>query len=237
MQRGTLMSIAKILSVATSVAFAVLVSPAQGASLTVLNASFETGTPGSHSAQLPSTAGFYSDWLFGCGSASVCGSSGISAIGFAPDGSQVGFTSNGGTPGGTSFIAQDIAAIVPGATYTLSVMVGRSLSFPLTGYQLTLGYNSTPNDPNTNVPFQSTLFIAPGDIPAAGDFILASITGIAPLFATGDVTIEFGSGSLALWDQATLTVNQVPVPAALPLFATGLGGLAFLARRRKKQTA
>jgi hypothetical protein len=32
-------------------------------------------------------------------------------------------------------------------------------------------------------------------------------------------------------------VTQTPVPAALPLFATGLGALALLARRRRKQTA
>jgi hypothetical protein len=35
----------------------------------------------------------------------------------------------------------------------------------------------------------------------------------------------------------TAPVSQVPIPAALPLFATGLAGLGFLARRRNKRTA
>ena len=38
-------------------------------------------------------------------------------------------------------------------------------------------------------------------------------------------------------DSVTLTqsLQPVPLPAALPLFATGVGALAFLARRRKKK--
>ena len=39
-------------------------------------------------------------------------------------------------------------------------------------------------------------------------------------------------------DSVTLTqppLQPVPLPAALPLFATGAGALAFLARRRKKK--
>ena len=40
-------------------------------------------------------------------------------------------------------------------------------------------------------------------------------------------------------DSVTLTqsLQPVPLPAALPLFATGVGALAFLARRRKKKIA
>jgi hypothetical protein len=34
-----------------------------------------------------------------------------------------------------------------------------------------------------------------------------------------------------------VTVTNTPLPAALPLFATGLAGLGWLARRRKKQAA
>jgi hypothetical protein len=36
---------------------------------------------------------------------------------------------------------------------------------------------------------------------------------------------------------AVLRVNDVPLPAALPLFATGLGALGLLGWRRKKKTA
>ena len=33
-----------------------------------------------------------------------------------------------------------------------------------------------------------------------------------------------------------ITISNVPLPGALPMFATGLGGLALLMRRRKKAT-
>jgi hypothetical protein len=35
----------------------------------------------------------------------------------------------------------------------------------------------------------------------------------------------------------SITVNQTPLPAALPLFATGLGALGLLGWRRKQKQA
>jgi len=66
---------------------------------------------------------------------------------------------------------------------------------------------------------------------------LATITAVAPNNATGDVTIAFGSGSFAMWDEASLAVATTPLPAALPLFAGGLGLIGLLARRRKQKLA
>jgi hypothetical protein len=37
--------------------------------------------------------------------------------------------------------------------------------------------------------------------------------------------------------QASLNVNAIPLPAALPLFATGLGLLGLLGLRRKKKAS
>ena len=37
------------------------------------------------------------------------------------------------------------------------------------------------------------------------------------------------------WTASIPTVSTTPLPAALPLFATGLGGLGFLSWRRKKK--
>jgi hypothetical protein len=58
------------------------------------------------------------------------------------------------------------------------------------------------------------------------DFLSSTLNGSAPL----DVT-----------DGAAFSINAVavvtPVPAALPLFATGLGALGLLARRRRKKQA
>jgi hypothetical protein len=39
------------------------------------------------------------------------------------------------------------------------------------------------------------------------------------------------------WFEGTWTVSQTPIPAALPLFATGLGGLGLLGWRRKRKQA
>lgn len=59
------------------------------------------------------------------------------------------------------------------------------------------------------------------------------------LFTFGSVTsVDFfqgaGPDNIFALDNINATV---PVPAALPLFATGLAGLGWLARRRKKQAA
>jgi hypothetical protein len=38
----------------------------------------------------------------------------------------------------------------------------------------------------------------------------------------------------AYFDNIDVTVNQTPLPAALPLFATGLGVMGWFGRRRKR---
>ena len=45
---------------------------------------------------------------------------------------------------------------------------------------------------------------------------------------------EAGTGYI---DSISVTVNQTPLPAALPLFATGLGALGLLGWRRKRKQA
>jgi hypothetical protein len=39
------------------------------------------------------------------------------------------------------------------------------------------------------------------------------------------------------FDNLAVRINDVPLPAALPLFATGLGALGLLGWRRKKRAA
>jgi hypothetical protein len=223
---------AAALGAAATVALAALSTSASATTLNVLNSSFETGTPGAYSP--PPT--FANSWRFGCGSlgCGATGGAGIAAIGYAPDGAQVGYTTGGAGDAGS--IAQDVTTIIPGATYTFSIMVGNPIGGGLTQYRVVLGYNTTPHDPSTNVLFADVLFSAPGDIPAAGAFQLVTLSAVAPLVATGDVTFAFGTGngSTGYWDVASL--SSTPTPAALPLFASGLGALGLIGWRRKRKT-
>lgn len=204
-------------------------SPASATSIPVLDSSFESIAPGAYSI------GLQPPWRFACGAASVCGESGILSLSGAPDGSQVAYTTNDGVTGGFGSIGQDVTTIIPGATYTFSIMVGQSEASALNSYRLFLGYNTTPKDPITNKQFANVLFNTAPYIPGPGEWLLASITAMAPLDAIGNLTIGFGSGSYAMWDQASLSVSEVPLPAALPLFASGLSAMCLLAWRRKRK--
>jgi hypothetical protein len=59
-----------------------------------------------------------------------------------------------------------------------------------------------------------------------GDFNDTALVSFTPL---DDVTVDSASGVFPG------TVAATPVPAALPLFATGLGGLGLLGWRRKRK--
>lgn len=56
------------------------------------------------------------------------------------------------------------------------------------------------------------------------------------IFASGAVGRYFGIGAFETNDEfriKSLTVSEVPIPAALPLFIAGLAGLGFAGRRKK----
>ena len=76
-------------------------------------------------------------------------------------------------------------------------------------------------------------------IDAAANLTLASLEQTAfsggSTFFVVDV-ISGVTGLTGLVDAGT-AVSSVPIPGALPLFATGLGGLFLIGRRRKKQAA
>ncbi|HEY6024802.1 MAG TPA: hypothetical protein VIV34_11590 [Pseudolabrys sp.] len=56
------------------------------------------------------------------------------------------------------------------------------------------------------------------------------------LFGVMALTNEKGGQvTESFYDDINISVNQTPLPAALPLFATGLGGLGLLGWRRKKK--
>ena len=52
----------------------------------------------------------------------------------------------------------------------------------------------------------------------------------SPIF---DQVVNFNDGAVAF--PPTLSIDTTPLPATLPLFATGLGGLGLLGWRRKRK--
>jgi hypothetical protein len=78
------------------------------------------------------------------------------------------------------------------------------------------------------------------DGPTGSKLLLDNIAGLALIngdFQTGNLTgwqsTFSGNGSVGV---ATLAPNAVPIPAALPLFAAGLGAMGFMGWRSKRNT-
>ncbi len=68
----------------------------------------------------------------------------------------------------------------------------------------------------------------------------SSVITIADLGSTvGDLNASFSDGQVSTFAQNHLIapVSATPLPATLPLFATGLGGLGLLGRRRRRKQA
>ena len=73
-----------------------------------------------------------------------------------------------------------------------------------------------------------------GSIDQNGSFILNVLTNDIYGFYVRSADGEEGRGDILV---TALAVSQVPLPAALPLFAGGLGVIGLLARRRKRRQA
>ena len=128
-----------------------------------------------------------------------------------------------GTPSGVSVVASACQSINPGNCSTLS----NSPTF-----NLSLHTTITANSMNN---IQMTVFAVAntnvGGTNDSGSAFIDPIITIDPSFTLQGYTLEFSEGI----QNAAATV---PLPAALPLFATGLGALALLGwRRKRKQTA
>ena len=83
----------------------------------------------------------------------------------------------------------------------------------------------------TGIPYVSN----PGILFSAGAWIynLYSVeTGLSTVYYLSTFNESYNPGDLG-----KLTVSQTPIPAALPMFLTALGGLWFVLRRRNKNAA
>jgi hypothetical protein len=105
-----------------------------------------------------------------------------------------------------------------------------------------------PTPPNSNqlealfngtVEFSKTNIASTGTV--NGTTIPLYVEVIFDVTATGSDTLMFSSfdvpSALALDDVTVTSVSATPLPAALPLFASGLGALGLFGWRRKRKNA
>ena len=167
----------------------------------------------------------------------------FSANGFGPtpDGYQSGFTTGGGGTG-IAYLAQRIGTVIPGETYSLSAILFVNANDPTATNQdneLILGYNPGPTWV-TFVPFKDV--IGPGGNGPSGAWFPASITGVAPPSASGDLEIALGgwAGGVS-WDSVALTAG-VPELSTWAMMLIGFFAMGFIifyreTRRRKEPVA
>jgi hypothetical protein len=141
------------------------------------------------------------------------------------DGPQAVFTGNGS-------VTQALIPIVPGASYTLSAYVSL-LGFPAAAggnYTMTVGYE--PN--NTLGSFTAFATATNLQGPLGSSWLFASITGVAPLNASGALAIRLG-GDGEFWDSVSVSANSTPLPATWLMLLGGLAGFGTLANAAKRK--
>ena len=155
------------------------------------------------------------------------------------DGSNTPFE-NSGTPVGT-YAFQDTYAFTIGAAASGDVLaVSLSLQSPLqsifniSDLQLRLYEVPSASTPGLNIPAGSTLVTSWQGIPGndSGSPIQATFSNLQSGTYFLDIagTADGSSGGTYV---GQLNLSPVPLPDALPLLLTGLGGLGWLARRRR----
>jgi len=161
-----------------------------------------------------------------------------------------GSFNDGGTVSG-SFVWDTISNTA--TSWNFAVSGGNTSTFPAATYS---NATSTFGDVNIDIATGSDtlMFSIPTPDPsvfrqfrfAVADFALntpvLNLSLVSNIFTNSSSTSGYGEcfncspyreGVLG----AYLSSSEVPLPAALPLFATGLGVIAFLARRRKRKDA
>lgn len=131
---------------------------------------------------------------------------------------------------------QSLSGVISNLTYTISVPeLGGNISLnPITTFTFNYGtltlYSNYTEDQNKDFTDVPDLVIGINGLPVtppSGE----SAAGDVWFSVTTDGYTETGSGT------ASFAATTTPLPAALPLFANGLGALGLLGWRRKKKAA
>ena len=155
--------------------------------------------------------------------------------------SGVGYGPNSGTY--FAYLGTNPASTI---SQTFTDIAGQTLA--VTFYYASNG-DLNPTPPNSNelealfngtVEFNQTNIASTGTIP--GTTIPLYVEATFDVTATGTDTLTFSSfdipSALALDDVAVTSVSSAtPLPAALPLFASGLGAIGLFGWRRKRKNA
>jgi hypothetical protein len=150
---------------------------------------------------------------------------------------QYSFTNNFGNVSGT--VSGVIEGVLDNSTspatafYINSYPAGLAASGVVTPFEVIANAHIFNNSFTVvNGAITATNFLAGNDV-AESVWVFDFESPIAEVFALSHLPAEVGHEGAATFS----LVAETPLPAALPLFATGLGALGLIGWRRKKKTA
>jgi hypothetical protein len=204
-----------------SVALTTTLAAGSAHAVTVVNSSFEDPSMGGGYQYNPSGA----DWTFS-GHSAIANYQSAFSFSTPPNGIQVGVLQSYGDVGAT--IDQVLSGLASGDSYTVSFYLGDRTNpsgTPYTANPVTVSFAGTNIGTYTPTSIDFQLFTATFTANSgSGDLMFSAAS------AGGDLDT-----GLDLVTVSAATASATPLPAALPLFASGLGALGLLGWRRKRK--
>ena len=201
-----------------SVALTTTLAAGSAHAVTVVNSSFENPSMSGSYQYRPSGAG----WAFS-GDSVIADYRSAFSFSTPPDGTQVGVLQSTGSNG--SSIDQLLSGLASGDSYTVSFYLADRVGSNYVANPVTVSFGGTNIGTYTPTSTSFQLFTA--------TFTAASASGdLMFLAAANGGDLDTG---LDLVTVSAAAPSATPLPAALPLFASGLGVMGWLARRRKRK--